>query len=128
MTKRVVVNDEQTALAEYEEIAITGNSGTAIAKTGGIAIGESDCILSVGDHGEAIGGVYCFAKAGENGLLDLSYFDPKANKIRRAIAYIGENGIKADTFYGVGDDGRFFEAENFIDGELVREIEGGENM
>ena len=46
------------------------------------------------------------AKAGELGLICISYSD--GNRERLLVGYVGENGIKPNTWYAVSD-GKFVE-------------------
>ena len=55
-----------------------------------------------------VAGCSGMAKAGEMGCFALCYFDGKRN--RTLVGYVGEDGIKADTFYRV-QDGKLVAAE-----------------
>ena len=47
-----------------------------------------------------------FAK---NGALTALWFDEKAKRPRVTVAYVGENGIKPDTWYALNGNGEFVE-------------------
>jgi hypothetical protein len=50
----------------------------------------------------------CIAKAGKDGAIALRWNE--GDKPRIAVAYVGENGIKPDTFYKLNAKGEFVEA------------------
>ena len=52
-------------------------------------------------------------KAGEQGCIAAVYWDPKAKRQRLAVGYVGEGGIKADTWYEV-KDGKFSEVREAV--------------
>ncbi len=95
----------------------TGNSGHASA-TGysghASATGYSGHASATGNYGHASATGYsghaCVlnvnggrAKAKENGLVAVAWWDEPAKRGRLAVGYVGEDGIKADTWYGVRD-------------------------
>jgi hypothetical protein len=59
--------------------------------------------VSLGSNGKS--------KAGLGGAIVLSFWDEVQDRIRIAVAYPGENGIKPDTWYSVDRTGLFFEVE-----------------
>ena len=71
--------------------AIAGNDGTAIA----------------GNDGTAIAGYHGTATAGNWGTLIITWYD--GSRPRRAVGYIGENGLRPDTPYRVNERGKFYE-------------------
>ena len=50
------------------------------------------------------------AKAGENGAVIVGWWDDKAERPRVTVGYIGENDIKADTWYRTDETGALVEA------------------
>ena len=66
---------------------------------------------SRGDYGTATAGESGTATAGEKGELRIRYWDYEAGRYRTAIAYIGENKIKANTAYRLDDNHHFVEAK-----------------
>ena len=46
---------------------------------------------------------------GENGCASVPWYDGKRTRI--AVAYVGENGIEANTPYYVNDEGQFVKVE-----------------
>ena len=77
-----------TATAGYSGTATAGNYGTATA----------------GDSGTAT--------AGDSGIICIRWYDSVAIRYRLAIAYVGENGIKANTKYRLNDHHQFEESKN----------------
>ena len=69
--------------------ATAGDSGTATAGDYGTA--------TAGVRGTATAGVRGTATAGYGGRLELLYWD--SNRYRKALAYVGEDGIKPNTKY-----------------------------
>jgi hypothetical protein len=68
-----------------------------------IATGHSGHASATGHYGWAIAGYRGEVKAQKNGVITGIYFDDKANRPRVLVGYVGEDGIKADTFYRIED-------------------------
>lgn len=51
------------------------------------------------------------ATAGTGGRLEIVFYDYKKDRYRKAIAYVGEDGIKASTKYKLNDSHRFVEVK-----------------
>ncbi len=83
----VAVGEGQTAAVGALGTATAGNYGTATA----------------GDSGTAT--------AGDKGELRLRWWDGKNQRYRTAIAYVGENGIKANVRYRLDSSHKFVEAK-----------------
>ena len=66
------------------------------------ASGNSSIAMSAGTDGKA--------KVGKNGAIALTRWVATEKRYRISVAYEGENGIKADTWYTLDDDGNFIEA------------------
>ena len=75
----------------------TGDSGHASA-TG--SYGHASATGSYG-HACALNVNGGRAKAGENGLVAVAWWDESARRGRLAVGYVGEDGIKPNTWYGV---------------------------
>lgn len=73
---------------------------------GVVVIGETKV---VGDKQAATVGALGTATAGYSGELRIKWYDNKANRYRTAQAYVGENGIKANTPYRLNDKHEFVE-------------------
>ena len=87
--------DSSTAASSghYSKAASSGNFSTAACDTNGFA-----CVAGTGGH----------AKGNAGSALSLGYKDAQGRP-RIAVAYVGENGIKEDTWYQVDASGTFSE-------------------
>jgi hypothetical protein len=90
--------DYGQASAGYNGQASAGDYGQASAGYYGQA--------SAGNNGQASAGYNGQASAGEKGTLVVRYYDPKANRYRVAVGYVGEDGILPNTVYVVDGDGK----------------------
>jgi hypothetical protein len=92
--------------------AATGNSGHAAA-TGdyghAAATGDYGHAAATGDSGWAAAGYGGRAKAGNDGVLTLLWFEQSSKRPRVVIGYVGENGIKGDTWYRASERGELVE-------------------
>ena len=73
--------------------AVVGYGGTANAGDGGTA--------TAGDGGTATAGYCGTANAGKHGEIRIRYWDPKSERYRVAVGYVGEDGIEPNTAYVV---------------------------
>ena len=90
-----------TATAGYSGTATAGNRGTATAGYSGTA--------TAGDSGTATAGDRGTAKTGEIGIIVCRWLDVSHERYRLAVGYVGEDGIKANTFYRADDNGKLVE-------------------
>jgi hypothetical protein len=74
------------ASGDYSQLAASGKSSIAIAAA-----------------------TSCTAKVGELGCIVLTRWVEAEKRYRVSVGYVGEDGIKADTFYELDDDGKFIE-------------------
>ncbi len=82
-----------------------GSSGHA-ARIG--SSGDDARIVATGENATiACAGLGARVKAGRNGCFALTWYDGNRNRI--VVGYVGEDGIKADTWYRV-EDGKLVEA------------------
>ena len=96
-----------------------GDGGTAMAGalsklTGGdyaTLTGGDRATLTGGDRATLTGGDYATLTGGDYAELRIRYWDAKANRWRTAIAYVGENGIKAGVAYRLNGKHEFVEAD-----------------
>jgi hypothetical protein len=65
--------------------------------------GEKTMAASIGIDGQA--------KAGPDGCIAVGWWDEKANRPRLTVGYVGENGIKPDTFYRADKNGGLAEVK-----------------
>jgi hypothetical protein len=116
---------------DYSKAASSGNGSTAASSgdhstaassgTGSKAAssGNGSTAASSGDYSTAassgertiamVAGLHGQAKAGPHGAFALPW--PDGDQVRIAVGIIGENGIKPDTWYCVGDAGQLTETE-----------------
>jgi hypothetical protein len=103
--RRPVDEGMTVAAGDSGHASAAGNYGHASAT------GDSGHASATGDSGWSVGGYHSRVKAAENGALTALYWDEAAKRPRVAVAYVGEDGIKADTWYRV-EAGRFVEVES----------------
>jgi hypothetical protein len=60
-----------------------------------------------GDHSKNTGGVGSTAKSGDLGVIAVDWWDGKRRRI--AVGYVGEDGIKPNTFYRCDESGKLVE-------------------
>jgi len=94
--------DSGTATAGYAGTATAGDSGTATAGTRGTA--------TAGDSGTATAGDRGTAAAGDSGIISIRHYDPRADRYRVMIGYVGEGGLKPGVAYKLNDQAQFVEA------------------
>jgi len=92
-----------SATGDYGHASATGNSGHASAT------GYSGHASAMGINAVAMAGVDGAAKSGETGAIAIFWHD--GNRIRIAVGYVGEDGIKSDTLYCV-KQGKLTELNN----------------
>jgi hypothetical protein len=88
-------NSQLAASGDNSKLAASGYNSKLAAS------GENSIAAGVADN--------CMAKAGEGGCIALRW--TKDKKPRLSVAYVGENGIKADTYYKLDSAGEFVEVE-----------------
>lgn len=66
---------------------------------------------TAGDSGTATAGDRGTATAGDRGTIVIEWFDRKADRYRRTVGYIGEDGIEANTAYRCNANGKLVRAE-----------------
>jgi len=83
-----------SATGDYGHASATGYSGHASAT------GYYGHASATGDYGIAAALGYCSkVKSGSKGAIVASYYDSKAERPRVLVGYVGEDGIKSDTWY-----------------------------
>ena len=96
--------DSGTATAGYRGTATAGARGTATAGDSGTA--------TAGDSGTATAGYGGTAKTGEIGIIVCRWWDVNKERYRLAVGYVGEDGIKANTFYRANESGKLVKVPN----------------
>ena len=91
----------------YSKLAASGDS-SKLAASGDYsnlsASGDSSIVISAGTKSKV--------KGGKNCALALTRWVESETRYRITTAYVGENGIKEDTWYQLDDDGNFIEVNN----------------
>ena len=100
----------------YAQIGSSGDSARIGSSGDSAQIGSSGDSARIAATGEkaviACAGRGTKAKAGPDGVIALSWFDETADRPRISVAYVGEDGIKPDTFYRLDEAGAFVEADD----------------
>jgi hypothetical protein len=101
-----------TATAGDSGTATAGYGGTATAGYGGTATAGDSGTATAGDSGTATAGYGGTAKTGEIGIIVCRWWDVNKERYRLAVGYVGEDGIKANTFYRANESGKLVEVPN----------------
>jgi hypothetical protein len=103
----------QAASGDSSQLAASGDSSQLAASGDSsklAASGDSSKIAASGRSSIAIASAAgCIAKAGELGCIALTRWVEAEKRYRLSVAYVGENDIKADTFYKLDGQGNFVE-------------------
>ena len=91
----------QNAHVGYAGTATACEDGTATAGDGGTATAGDNGTATAGNAGTATAGPYGTATAGIGGTILLRHWDGARRRV--LVAYVGENGIEANTPYVVRD-------------------------
>jgi len=94
--------DRGTATAVDSGTATAGDSGTATAGDSGTA--------TAGDRGTATAGDRGTATDGCSGTIVIEWYDRKADRYRRTVGYVGEQGIEANAAYRCDEAGKLVRA------------------
>ncbi len=104
---QATAGDSGQATAGYAGKATASYAGKATAGYAGKATAGNYGQATAGNYGQATAGDSGQATAGEKGIISLSYWDPKAERRRIVIGYVGEDGIEPDTTYRLDDNYKF---------------------
>jgi len=96
-----------TLTAGHSSTLTAGYYSTLTAGSDSTLTAGSDSTLTAGSDSTLTAGVYSTLTAGEGSRLTCEYYND--NKIRLAIAYVGENDIKPNQAYRVNNKGEFYE-------------------
>ena len=101
------------ASGRYSNLAASGNGSSLAASGNGSSLaasgygnnlaasGDNSIAVCVGTKGKVKGGLNC--------ALALTRWVESEKRYRITTAYVGEDGIKADTWYSLNNDGKFIE-------------------
>ena len=99
----------------YSQLAASGYSSKLAASGDSsqlAASGYSSKLAASGKSSIAMAAATnCTAKAGELGCIVLSRWVDAEKRFRVSVGYVGEDGIKADVFYRLDEDGKFVEVD-----------------
>ena len=103
----------QTASGDSSQLAASGYS-SKLAASGNYsklaASGNYSQLAASGGSSIAVAAAQnCQAKAGELGCIVLTRWVEAEKRFRASVAYVGEDGIKADVWYRLDADGKFVE-------------------
>jgi hypothetical protein len=107
-------NSSQLAASGYSSKLAASGDSSQLAASGYssklAASGDYSKLAASGESSIAIAAATCCtAKAGELGCIVLTRWVEAEKRYRVSVGYVGEDGIKADTFYELDDDGKFIE-------------------
>ena len=88
-------SSQLAASGNFSKLAASGNFSQLAAS------GDSSIVCAAA-HG-------CTAKSGENGTIVLSRWVEKEKRWRVTVGYVGEDGIKSDTWYSLDDNDKMVE-------------------
>ena len=101
------------ASGHYSNLAASGNGSSLAASGNGsslAALGYGNNLAASGDNSIAVCvGTKGKVKGGLNCALALTRWVESEKRYRITTAYVGEDGIKADTWYSLNNDGKFIE-------------------
>jgi hypothetical protein len=119
--REATTGDYGVARADEFGRATAGRKGIAIVENGTAMVGEEGLAISEGSQGISVAGDagiamisedylgnFGCAMAGDGGILAARVAD--GERIRLLVAYVGENGIKPNTYYTVNELGQFVES------------------
>jgi len=114
-SKAASSGDASTAASsgDASKAASSGNSSTAASSGNASKAASSGNFSKAASSGKdtiaMVAGLNGSAKAGENGLFVLCWFDDTSKRNRTITGYVGEGGIKADTWYCCDENGNLVE-------------------
>ncbi len=103
--------DFGTATAGALGTATAGDSGTATAGYRGTATAGDFGTATAGDSGTATAGDSGTATAGGRGSIVIEWYDAEADRYRRTVGYVGEDGIEANVPYRCNTGGKLVRAQ-----------------
>ena len=92
-----------TSTSGYEGTSTSGDWGTSTSGYGGTS--------TSGVRGTSTSGYGGTSNTGSAGIVVCRWWDSKAERARLTIGYVGEDGVKPDTFYRCNDKGKLVEVK-----------------
>ena len=99
-----------TSTSGYGGTSTSGNHGTSTSGYGGTSTSGYGGTSTSGNHGTSTSGGGGTSTSGGGGTLIITWHD--GSRYRRAVGYVGEDGLKPDTPYRVNSRGEFVEVES----------------
>ena len=99
-------NSQLAASGNYSQLAASGYNSQLAAS------GNYSKLAASGKNSIAVcAGLGGSVSAGEDGCIALTWLDEEKNRYRLEVGYVGENGIKANTYYRLNDAHKFEEVK-----------------
>jgi len=95
--------------AGYQGSATAGYRGSATAGYQGSATAGYQGSATAGDRGSATAGDRGSARASSSGVIVIHWYDSKIGRTRLVVGYVGEDGLKANTWYCLDEDHQFIQ-------------------
>ena len=112
--KRCEPAKEKHATGHWSASSATGDRSASSAtgyRSASSATGDRSASSATGDNAVAAAfGLESRAKAGKTGAVIVAWRDTAADRKRYTTGYVGENGIKPDTWYRANEHGELVEA------------------
>ena len=94
----------------YKGTSTSGDWGTSNSGSGGTSNSGNHGTSTSGNWGTSTSGRGGTSTAGDRGTLIITWYD--GSRYRRAVGYVGEDGLKPDTPYRVNERGEFVEVKS----------------
>src|SRR5208283_3358377 len=101
--------DGGTSTSGYGGTSTSGVSGTSTSGDGGTSTSGDGGTSTSGVSGTSTSGYGGTSKTGEFGIIVCRWWDDSKQRYRLSVGYVGEDGIKANTFYRADEQGKLIE-------------------
>jgi hypothetical protein len=102
--------DGGTSTSGVRGTSTSGDMGTSTSGDGGTSTSGYMGTSTSGYGGTSTSGVMGTSKTGSVGIVVCRWWDAKAERSRLTVGYVGEDGIKPNTFYRCNDAGKLTES------------------
>ena len=106
----VTVGDKAVATSGDRGTSNSGNWGTSTSGDSGTSNSGYGGTSTSGYRGTSTSGYGGTSNSGEKGILNIKYWDEKAERYRIKTAYVGEDGIEPNVKYKLDDKHNFVKA------------------